>query len=729
MVEPYRNDVEYLEDELSRLELRIEVKLAERSERDDRGSRESRVSPAGKQTLESPGPTRVDDLERRRHEVERRIGSRKAATRATGWVPALDRICESHALDDFERDLLVLALAPALDLRFADLYDRMAYKYRGRTVDTALRILCDTLADKVSARRYFMLNAPLLKHHLLALEQDRWRADEDILNLELKLPRRVMNLLLGTDALDESLMSFSRLVDPDVSLDQVVLATDQKERVMRLVENHDLFVQRRQEWGFDRVISYGRGMVLLFAGPPGTGKTMLANAMAHHMGKRLLLVNTDRLYDRVHTLESNIENVFREARLQNGMLFFDECEMLFADRRMGNSGVAELLTALERFEGIAILATNLAPTLDEAMDRRILLRVDFEIPSPELRERIWANHLPAAAPIGDDVDLHFLAHTFEFTGGYIKNAVLTALHEVLARRDEEPCIRQADLVAAGRTQLRQRMGSYTDRIVPQVGLDQVILPASLREQIVEIVEATRNRATVFLEWGLAKRLSMGRGLGVMFQGSPGTGKTLTAEAIAHELARNLFQVSLPSVVSKFVGDTEKNLRSVFAAARESQSVLFFDEADALFGKRTQVTGALDKYANMEVNVLLQELEKFDGLVIMATNLIGNVDSAFERRIAYRLTFPFPDARARAAIWKGMLPPEMPVAEIDFEYLGHKFDLSGGYIKNAVLKAAYRAARETGPRRVVTTQLLARAAEEELQGGFEGRGKIGFAAQA
>ncbi len=712
----YQTDVSYLEDQLQRIELLIEWKLAKRQERnrDD-------ASPGRETTA-----PRAGELLRQLHEHEAAIVARMAET-PPEKTPAFHRVVEQYDLDSFERDLLLLALAPALDLRFADLYDRIAYKYRGRTVDTALTVLCDSLPEKVAARRYFMLDAPLVKHHLLAIEQDRWRADEDVLHLELRLPRRVLNLLLGADALDESLVSFSRIVEPTVELEQVVLAPNDKERVVRLVENHAEYVRRRNEWGFDRIISYGKGVILLFAGPPGTGKTMLANALARHMEKRLLLVNTDRLYDRVHTLESNIENVFREAKLQNCVLFFDECEMLFADRRLGNGGVAELLTALERFDGIAILATNLAPTLDDAMDRRILCRVDFTVPPPELRERIWRNHLPPEAPVADDVDVRYLAHTFEFTGGYIKNAVLTALHEALARREQAPKVTQDDLVKACRSQIRQKLGAFTDRVVPRVSLEQVVLPEALKTQVQEVVEAARNRSTVFLEWGLAQRLSLGRGLAVLFQGPPGTGKTLTAEAIAWELARNLYSVSLPSIVSKFVGETEKNLHSVFAAARESQSVLFFDEADALFGKRTDVHNSLDKYANMEVNVLLQEMEKFDGLVILATNLIDNVDQAFERRIAWRLRFPFPDGVSRTAIWRGLIPPEMPTAEIDYEYLGRRFTLSGGHIKNAVLKAAYRAARETGNRRVVTTQLLARAAEEELAGSFDQRARIGFAA--
>jgi SpoVK/Ycf46/Vps4 family AAA+-type ATPase len=360
------------------------------------------------------------------------------------------------------------------------------------------------------------------------------------------------------------------------------------------------------------------------------------------------------------------------------------------------------------------------------MDRRIMLRVDFEVPTAELRRRIWANHIPPEAPVSPDLDLDALAQQFEFTGGYIKNAVLSTLHEVLARKEEKPEIRQDDLLAACRNQLRQKLGAYSDRIVPQVPLASVILPPPLRERVEEMIDSTRHHATVFQEWGLGTRLTSGRGLAALFQGPPGTGKSLTAEAVAFELGKNLYRISLPAVVSKFVGETEKNIKAVFQAARDGQSVLFFDEADALFSKRTQVTGALDKYANMETNLLLIELEQFEGLVVLATNLVGNLDPAFERRIAYRLTFPFPDATAREAIWRGLLPPQMPVAEpVDFAYLGRKFELSGGHIKNAVLRAAYRAARETGHRRVVTTQLLARAAEEEQQGTFVQKARIGF----
>lgn len=713
MVEAYPTDAAYLQDQVRRMELIIERRLAQREQR-----------AAGRAQ-----PGRVHEIELALHNLEQEIAARVANTEAAGRTLAFERLVADYHLDSFERDLLTLALAPSLDLHFADLMDKVAYKYRGRSVDTALTILCDSVAEKVAARRYFMLDATLIKHHLILMERDRWRGEEDILSLDLKLPRRVLNLVLGADAVDESLVSFSKLIEPVVDLSQVVLPEEQKRRVLRLVSHHAEFLRKRSEWGFDRVIGYGRGIILLFTGAPGTGKTMLANALAKHLGKRLLLVNTDRLYDRVHTFESNVDNLFREAKLQNSLLFFDECEMLFSDRRLGNGSVAELLTALERFDGIAILATNLAPALDEAMDRRILLRIDFEMPSTELREEIWRHHLPPEAPLATDVDVRALAETFEFTGGYIKNAVLAALHEVLSRREDHPRIRQEDLLAACRMQLRQRLTAYTDRVVPQVSLDQVILPDDLKARVREIVDAARQHALVFGVWGLGKRLSIGRGVSALLQGQPGTGKTLTAEAIAYELAKNLFQVSLPAVVSKFVGETEKNLKAVFQEATAGQCVLFFDEADALFARRTDVQGSLDRYANMEVNLLLQELEKFDGLVLLATNLVGNLDRALERRLTYRLTFPFPDAQARAAIWRSLIPPQMPVTEIDFDYLANRYELSGGQIKNAVVRAAYRAAREPEERRFVTTPLLARAAEEEITGGFTKKIRPGFAASS
>jgi len=208
----------------------------------------------------------------------------------------------------------------------------------------------------------------------------------------------------------------------------------------------------------------------------------------------------------------------------------------------------------------------------------------------------------------------------------------------------------------------------------------------------EVLTACRNRIFVMSKWGFGKRLVTGRGIAMLFKGEPGTGKTLCAEILAAEMGMKLYQVSIPKIVSKYVGETEKNIAKIFASARANHSMLLFDEADALFGKRVDVQNSIDRFSNMETNLLLQEIERFEGVCILTTNLDKNIDDAFSRRILFKIDFPKPDAKNRELIWRKLVPKDCPIdPHIDWQGLGDSFDIAGGNIKNAMIRAAYRAA--------------------------------------
>jgi SpoVK/Ycf46/Vps4 family AAA+-type ATPase len=241
-------------------------------------------------------------------------------------------------------------------------------------------------------------------------------------------------------------------------------------------------------------------------------------------------------------------------------------------------------------------------------------------------------------------------------------------------------------------------------------MDVLVLPDDEKAQIEEIIAAGKNRAQVLYQWGFSEKLPTGKGLVVLLSGDPGTGKTLAAEVIGAELGLQLYRVNPAKVVSKYVGETEKNLNEILAQAKSTHSILFFDEADALFSTRVaKVETANDRFVNMETNFLLQQLERYEGIVILATNLETSIDQAFKRRIAYHVTIPFPKPVDRERIWRTLLPARAPVAEIDFVKLGKTFELSGGHIKNAILRAAYTAAQKREP---ISHQLLSDAAEHE-----------------
>ncbi|MFT5434244.1 MAG: SpoVK/Ycf46/Vps4 family AAA+-type ATPase, partial [Myxococcota bacterium] len=229
-------------------------------------------------------------------------------------------------------------------------------------------------------------------------------------------------------------------------------------------------------------------------------------------------------------------------------------------------------------------------------------------------------------------------------------------------------------------------------------------------QIGEILAAARSRSTVFQEWGFGAKLNKGRGLSALFDGEPGTGKTLCAEILAAELGLTLYRINVANVVSKYIGETEKNLTRIFKEADDSHCMILFDEADSLFSQRTDVKSVHDKYSNMEINVLLQLMERYDGLVVLTTNLKKSIDKAFERRLGFKVSFPFPDAEYREEIWRHIIPSTAPVADdLDFWVLGRSFELSGGSIKNAILRAAYRAA---AAQRAISQNDLVEAAKYE-----------------
>jgi SpoVK/Ycf46/Vps4 family AAA+-type ATPase len=353
------------------------------------------------------------------------------------------------------------------------------------------------------------------------------------------------------------------------------------------------------------------------------------------------------------------------------------------------------LAALDAYEGLAILSTNIPTALDPALDRRVTLQIDFDIPSAPLREKIWRLHIPDQLMLADDVDLPHLAEKYEFAGGTIRNAIAVAMNRALADaalNGSELVLNMAMLDDAAKTQIRNKIKKLADKTRTTLTLDDLVLPRKLKEQLRSIIAAVRNRRKIFEEWGFGEKLTTGRGLCVLFRGDSGTGKTLSAEIIANELGMTLYRVRIPAIVSKYVGETEKNLEKCFREAAASGALLLFDEADSIFSKRTEVKDANDRYSNMEVNLLLQEVERFQGVVILTTNLDAAIDDAFERRLNHKLDFPFPEARDRARIWKRLLPKQAPLSDdIDFEALGRDFDLAGGNIKNAVIRAAYQAA--------------------------------------
>jgi hypothetical protein len=448
-------------------------------------------------------------------------------------------------------------------------------------------------------------------------------------------------------------------------------------------------------------------LMLLFHGPHGSPLLHAAQAFLTTTGKRypravpLLVIHTPKAM-KAPDWGWLVRRVYREALFRRIPVFWESAEGLLATDQ-----------PLSRWETLVHHAELLPyPTFvgsDAPWDPvrsfdqvdHYFIRVEFPIPSPQTRRKVWRNALARERnPLaGDDTadrkTALDLLESFPFTEGQVEDAVATARGLALAATPASPVATPEQLYEGCRRQSARRLISFAQRIQPRPGqyqLSDVVLPPPAALQLQELLVRMKALTRVYHNLGFEHRLSLGRGLVVLFTGPSGTGKTHAATVLASLVSKDLYKVDVAAVVSKFVGETEKNLNRVFADAQDANAVLFFDEADALFGKRGEVEQGQDRWANLEVNFLLQRVEEYTGTVILATNYRQNIDNAFLRRVQVLLEFSKPDAAARFGILKRMFPQEVARPnDDDLRKIAGLFDLTGGNLKNAVLDAAFRAA--------------------------------------
>ncbi len=594
----------------------------------------------------------LDDARRRHREHE------QAALRA-GVPLRLPALAERLTLNEFEQQVVLLTLASEFDQRYERLYVLIADDSGRRlpTVDLALQLFAADPAGRAAGRRSFAPAAPLRALRIVQLTDNQ--GADTLLAAQLRLDPHLASFLLGGDApdpaLDGRLRRYCQPLHPTLA---AALPADVASLTRHL----------RQ-----------RPAPLLALDGPDHALLLAAAAWLSDGAPLLVLAQEPEQSD------DALARAIREARLQDAAL----------------AVIGAPAERLQRF-------------VDAVLDRPrfVVSSAPLDVPGVRLhvpaldatgRERLWHAALEGAA-----LDVGDLAERFRLTADEIAAAARQARVQAEARGRE---VTRADVLSSCRAHSAHALAGLAQPVESNQTWDDLVLPAATKAHIRGIEHWVRHRHTVYQRWGFARRTPLGRGLAVLFSGASGTGKTLAAGIVAGSLELDLYRIDLATVVSKYIGETEKNLGRIFDAAERANAILFFDEADALFGKRSEVKDAHDRYANIEVSYLLQRMEAYEGVAILATNFRQNLDGAFVRRLHVIVEFPLPSAADRERIWRLLLPASVPQsADVDLAFLARQFALSGGNIRNCALAAAFGAAADD---ECVTMRHLVQAVAREL----------------
>ncbi|MBE9127037.1 MULTISPECIES: ATP-binding protein [unclassified Coleofasciculus] len=607
---------------------------------------------------------------------------------------ALDQLCTLFNLSHFERHILLLCVGMELD----DEFEELCIKVHGNsernypTLGLALSTFNDAHFSILSSQ------SPLHRWGLIEIVEG-----QTLTHSPLRINRRILCYLLGEHSLDDELAGILQPVPP---LPPTSLPPSYQKLSDQLIST---WSQKTPTSTFP---------IVQLCGAELAAKYTISSASCSAFGLRLNLLSASRLPINPNELYQLKQRCLRESFLTNSALLLTCDEVNQADG-MRESTIAQFIEDLN-------LPLILSTQERQPQRQRPMITLDVGQLSHNEQKAIWESYLGStASELNGQIDV--LVSQFNLSPSAIQAACLSfksieyiptevekpkeielekpSPSSTRTRKSKTPISKtqlqsplspiQTHLWDFCRVQARPRLDDLAQRIEAMATWEDLILPEQQKNILQDISAHVRQRAKVYQEWGFAGKGGRGLGVSALFSGQSGTGKTMAAEVLAKELRLDLYRIDLSAVVSKYIGETEKNLRRIFDAAETGGAILLFDEADALFGKRTQVKDSHDRHANVEVSYLLQRMEAYQGLAILTTNLKDSLDQAFLRRIRFAITFPFPDAAARSQIWQRIFPKETPTQKIDMKKLGN-LNVAGGNIRNIALNAAFLAAEAGEP---------------------------------
>ncbi|MBK9035015.1 MAG: ATP-binding protein [Myxococcales bacterium] len=683
----YSSSSEHLADWASLTGLAVERLAALRRAMPHR----AQVTAADRRALVRASPE-LASYDQRMADARAALAARTTYARRLGVELPLELVRERFGLTPL--DLQLFAMLTTIE-RGAALNPYLSGADKSDAVQSDVAFLVALVADGVEytpeeVRLRFTGDAPLVAGGLIELASGPgWVPEAPLAYKRLRVAERVLDFVDGLRAPGDAVLgtlarfvatplSAAELIIPDRTIiDEVARALVRPDHLLEVI------------------------------GAPGVGRKAVIGAAARALGSPVLIVDMREVPVEVKALTDALAPMIREARLQRGVLILEGVDH-YGDGE-GQGFILPHVIALLRATAVplAVVCERSVEWLGRC--GRVILKFLVPFPSAETQRKLWVRHLPAQLRLAPGTDLETIVKRYSASCAAIGDAAVE-----LGRLDyvhqRGGVIAEEHVVEVIRSRLAHRLGALATVVRTTLEWPDVILPDEVLAPVFEFLNYAAHSIQVFKDWGFDRKLPYGRGLSALFAGPPGTGKTMICSILAKELGLELYRIDLSQVVNKYIGETEKNLGRVFDEAARGQVMLLFDEADSLFSKRTEVKSSHDRYANLEVNYLLQRLESHDGVVVMTTNSETAIDPAFRRRIRFRVRFPAPDEHQRTQLWLGMMPKEAQLADdVDFAALAKRFPLAGGNIMNALVRAATAAAAEGSP---IRNHHLTRAAEYE-----------------
>lgn len=710
---PYANDFECMEGAFHLISLLVKIRNMEGDIKEEEEH--------GKKKKEEAA---IRGMEGKLRQEERIHASRVEATIKGGvFMPAIEALSNRFQLSELEKRILLLMVGNAISHDVLVAINGRYFMREGQrfmTVGYIIFVLCKGLQQRVEARQAFYRSSRLVSNSILSISvldtnSTRSSFNTDLMEYVCDIDRQIVDLVMGRETESKEMVPGSTVITPTVSLEKVVLPRTLMDRVMSRVEHFSLLKEcmAKSQFGVGLGDS-NSGLAILFYGPSGTGKTMLAHAVAKELQKKLLLVNISAFKGAGSAAEV-MRFIFREAKLRDAIIFFDECDELFANRKE-NQLMTTLLIEFEKYSGMILMATNAAQCFDESMNRRIALMMEFKPPDHSMRHQIWLSHIPESLKLNSDVSLERLALDYELTGGLIRNAVLAAMNNAVSREKvANPTLCMEDFEFGAKQQLRGffMAASGTDGrasayLTPRRRLEEFIADAATKRQVEHVANLCKSRSTLFSLWGFKEENAPDQGSIYLFHGPSGTGKSLAAEGIGYECGLSIRMCNATALLRGDGMGSSSQVATVFQEAQQLGAMVVIEESQHFFN-------AGGDPAMMELITYHALRHTRPVIFIVTVDPPSYVDLTHHRiPITLSIAFTLPRREHRLRMWNVAFPTGVPLdKDVDMSELS-QHAISARQIERIAFQVCCKAAMMPATSRTVTMAMVTAELESEVQ---------------